>query len=1159
MSGLLPSQAFCGCCLAPVPAAPLPVENRPGLSQIRFRIGTFATLREAMLEKINAEPALAPLTTRDSDDDAITLLELMAAVGDVLSFYNERTANEIFLRTAQERDSLLRMLKLIGYRLRPGLAATALLSFAADAGAGVKIRQGLKVMTIPGQDQPPATYETLEAIVAHGDINAPPAFAPPVPLNAFQTGSSEAPVLSMPPLSIGNTLLFFGLGAVEEKTVAALPKPPTGDRLRFSPAVQQTGWWPAVTFAEQATRRLRFFGHNATDGQAWVIDLSLAAGGYWQKVVPNTSFPPGNVWYPLDTRYDDLRAGARLLIDCGPGAVPRLAAAVVSATKDGPATVGMLTDTVTQITLRQIITGRPSPVPFLGQHAVIMRSGEGIVLASDTLSPAPYVPYDLPAASDVFAVSTAPNRFYVFACNAAAWLAMTVWTQGVGFTPWTSVDGFISSNPAPIVLASGELLVFARGVDFALWVHGILPGFLPWAPLGGPIGSEPVPVNWGGGHVDVFVRGIDRGLWVTTREAGVWSGLQPLGGILAGTPAAASTAVGRLDVVALSDAGTVIHRRFNGTEWTDWADLGGSAEDTPAIVATGADRVDVFVHGSDGQLWQISRTGDAWSGWVALGGALAGPPAPLLVGGSLFIYVRGADGALARVSWIGGVWQGWSFPPEGLQGIPDLRNARIWQLGDKPITVRLYDYPDTIAGGRVALRTPGATLGGMSLLAKGRRLLLQTNVETVSATVTAVWPLASELGAPADHLLVDFTPPLPQPVASCTLLGNVAIASQGETQPDQTLGNADGTSSFQQFRLARAPVTYLPDTAEIAGVPALTVSVGKTPWKRVDSLYGQGPTARVYTARQADSGDTTITFGDGMTGAQPPSGAMNVVARYRVGLGLAGRTTAGQLSVLLERPPGLRAVTNPLASDGGADPEPRDNARAAAPGTVRTFGRIVSLPDFEWMALASGLVARASATWVWQAMQRAVFLTVAGPGGVPLSAGTMGTLYTLLTAARDPNHVLMLANLVRIPLVVVARLVIEPGLDPDTVAANARAALAMAFGPDAMGIGHSVHVSHVMASLQSAEGVVAVGLDVFQLKGFTALSAKERGVRAVTADAVQDHIRIFPARPCPADTTLIDRYARAGFSGPPPPVLAAEQAAIMDPVLDIGLTVVEAL
>jgi len=322
---MTPLTSFCECCTAPAPAAPLPVGNRPGLAQIGFRIGAFATLREAMLERINAEPALAALTTRDADDDAITLLELMAAVGDVLSFYNERTANEIFLRTAQQRDSLLRMLRLIGYRLRPGLAPTTLLSFVAEPGAQATIRQGLKVMSVPGLGQAPATYETLARITAHGDLNAAPAFAPPAPFNAFATGVAEAALAAPVSLSIGDTLVFYGLGAVEEKTVAALPSPLSGARLRFTPAVQQAGWWPGVTWAERTTRRLRFFGFNAANYQTFVPDSSKAAGGTWQTVVVDASIPAGADLYPLDARYDDLRAGARLLIDCGPGAKPRLA------------------------------------------------------------------------------------------------------------------------------------------------------------------------------------------------------------------------------------------------------------------------------------------------------------------------------------------------------------------------------------------------------------------------------------------------------------------------------------------------------------------------------------------------------------------------------------------------------------------------------------------------------------------------------------------------------------------------------------------------------------------------------------------------------------------------------------------------------------------
>ena len=55
------------------------------------------------------------------------LVDLFAAISDVLSFYSERYANEMFLRTARDRDSLLRLVRLIGYRLSPGVAATTAL------------------------------------------------------------------------------------------------------------------------------------------------------------------------------------------------------------------------------------------------------------------------------------------------------------------------------------------------------------------------------------------------------------------------------------------------------------------------------------------------------------------------------------------------------------------------------------------------------------------------------------------------------------------------------------------------------------------------------------------------------------------------------------------------------------------------------------------------------------------------------------------------------------------------------------------------------------------------------------------------------------------------------------------------------------------------
>jgi len=63
------------------------------------------------------------LKTRDPSDPAIALLDSWALVADVLSFYQERIANEGYLRTALERRSVLELARLIGYQLRPGVAA----------------------------------------------------------------------------------------------------------------------------------------------------------------------------------------------------------------------------------------------------------------------------------------------------------------------------------------------------------------------------------------------------------------------------------------------------------------------------------------------------------------------------------------------------------------------------------------------------------------------------------------------------------------------------------------------------------------------------------------------------------------------------------------------------------------------------------------------------------------------------------------------------------------------------------------------------------------------------------------------------------------------------------------------------------------------------
>src|SRR5215212_4296870 len=122
-----PKPSPCGCCEGEPP--PPAHENRPSLTTLNYRIGTHATFLRRMLDRLarveisdgpnaGARP-LSALSTRATDDPAIALLDAWAVAADVLTFYQERIANEGYLRTAIERRSVLELARLVGYTLRP--------------------------------------------------------------------------------------------------------------------------------------------------------------------------------------------------------------------------------------------------------------------------------------------------------------------------------------------------------------------------------------------------------------------------------------------------------------------------------------------------------------------------------------------------------------------------------------------------------------------------------------------------------------------------------------------------------------------------------------------------------------------------------------------------------------------------------------------------------------------------------------------------------------------------------------------------------------------------------------------------------------------------------------------------------------------------------
>jgi predicted phage baseplate assembly protein len=164
----------CDCCEGPDVLTPLATANRPGLSRLRYRVGTHATFFETMQARLSAEalPELAALKTREKSDPSMALIDAWATVGDVLTFYQERIANEGYLRTATERRSVLELARLVGYALRPGAASSVYLAYSIEKdSAPVEIPKGARSNSIPGPGEQMQAFETAEPLAARYEWN----------------------------------------------------------------------------------------------------------------------------------------------------------------------------------------------------------------------------------------------------------------------------------------------------------------------------------------------------------------------------------------------------------------------------------------------------------------------------------------------------------------------------------------------------------------------------------------------------------------------------------------------------------------------------------------------------------------------------------------------------------------------------------------------------------------------------------------------------------------------------------------------------------------------------------------------------------------------------------------------------------------------------
>src|SRR5207248_5915459 len=169
----------CGCCKGIHRMTPVEISNPPNMTGLSYRVGSHATFFDSMLARLSqyeTDPLqpLQKLTTRLSDDPSIALLDTWALVADVLTFYQERIANEGYLPTATERRSIMELAALVDYTLKPGLAASGYLAFSLQDGYSTDVPAGTRAQTLPGPGELPQPFETSAPLTARAAWNQLP-------------------------------------------------------------------------------------------------------------------------------------------------------------------------------------------------------------------------------------------------------------------------------------------------------------------------------------------------------------------------------------------------------------------------------------------------------------------------------------------------------------------------------------------------------------------------------------------------------------------------------------------------------------------------------------------------------------------------------------------------------------------------------------------------------------------------------------------------------------------------------------------------------------------------------------------------------------------------------------------------------------------------
>jgi hypothetical protein len=1023
--------------------------------------------------------SLLKLTTRANDDSSIALLDAWATVSDVLSFYQERIANEGFLRTATERRSILELARSVGYELRPGLAACTHLAFTIEDAPGAidktEIDVGTKVQSLPiqGKNPPeiPQMYETTEAIVALPELNN-------LEPKLTKLQISDEVLNDQNALDNLNCLVFEG----------------TDTQLKVGDGILIAATETDLTSKMPHIRPLRFkiVANVKVDNihSKTTVTLRREKGVIedYADIKTVGAFAVSSV--SNEGTYELLRTsqiGQALLDELFSGKVgmQQLYASVVErgwTTRDFMKAANSVTKAAPHVTSVKVYGFRVK-AGFFGNNAPLYDALPWVTNPSQNPNnPYPYSWEDRGINTDSQGKPYNHGRS-VYLENVYPKIVPGDW---VVLTSGSRRSVFIVSDAVEESLA--DFMVTAKCTRLSLNAGGspyILPYILPFELIpdhedhshlihGPPI---EIPVQGRGFPPEVFVafklddKEVLEKMPESARELKTAKIKTDANGAFSySIPVDATLESGEHTVEANVGNGLIIVKGTCFVSKSEAISCSPNVVEPSKVVeikGTGffeAKKVSVFLNGEKIPVAEDKPTdkGELPEGLTFK------VPEGLFSGGHLVKAVDEKGNVLAMTTL------GIDAPASPLQTFK-LRSTMAYAQSEELTLADVFNADSVKEDSIVLDRLVDALEVGKPIAVTGE---LSNQPGTVASEVVAL--IGVEISKSDPVTRISFTKLANSYVPkTITINANVAAATNGETK-NEVLGSGDPSNAHLEFTLRQKPLTYVSAATPEGASSTLELRVDGILWNEARSLYGVNPKENAYVNRLDDDGQTRILFGD----ARPNIGVENITAKYRVGIGTAGKVQAGQLSLLMTRPLGVRSVTNPEESTGAADPETADQARKNAPLRVLTLDRAVSVEDCENFALAYAGIGKAKAVFASSGESKWVRLIVGGSDGEPVAFGkdTLGAaLVEAIKNYSDPMMQVKLESFSKKLFSVKGTVWIAPDRIQDAVKQAIVEALQTEFSFEARQFGQGVARSEVIAVIQRVDGVVGVDLDFLYL------------------------------------------------------------------------------